>query len=108
MEKGVDGSVEAVRVINPSNVVLDGEAAERFRLHEVSSVGRYLEYHVTGVEANGGVGVYVKVVHEIVCLFHGVCGSFGLVEVDEDAGVDLSVEDEDAIDGLDVSDTFWV
>ena len=65
------------------------------------------------MEENDGVEICVEVVHEPVCLFHGVCGSFGLitsylVEGDEDAGVDLAVEYESAIDGLDVGDNFWV
>ena len=111
--KDVDGSVDAVRIINLSDVVMDGDAAAKFGLHEVSGVGRDLEYHVVGVEANSGVGICVEVVHEPVFLFHGVCGSFGLiisylVEGDEDAGVDLAVEDEGTIDGLDVGDIFWV
>ena len=62
MEKDVDGSVDAVRVINPSEVVMDGDAAVRFGLHKVSSVRKDLEYHVSGVEANGGVGICVEVV----------------------------------------------
>ena len=113
LEKYVDGSVDAVRVINPSEVVMDGNAAVRFGLHEVSGVGRYLEDHVAVVEANDSVGVCVEVVHDPVGLFRGVCGSFGLlgsyfVEGDEDAGVNLAVEDEGAIDRLDVGDIFWV
>ena len=65
------------------------------------------------MQANDGVGIYVEVFHEPVCLFHGVCGSFGLlgsylVEGDEGAGVYLDVEYEGDIDGLDVNDTFWV
>ena len=53
----------------------------------------------------------MEVVHAPVCLFRGVCGSFGmigyyLVEGNKDAGVDLAVEYEGAIDGLDVGDTF--
>ena len=113
LAKDVDGSVDVVRVIIPSVVVMDNDAAARFRLHEISGIGRYLEDHVSGVEANDGVGICVEVVHEPVCLCHGVCGSFGLlgsyfVEGDEDAGVGLAVEDEGAIDGLDVGDTFWV
>ena len=94
--KDVDGSVDAVRIINLSDVVMDGDAAAKFGLHEVSGVGRDIEYHVVGVEANSRVGICVEVVHEPVFLFHGVCGSFGLitsylVEGDEDAGVDLAV-----------------
>ena len=94
--KDFDGSVDAVRIINLSDVVMDGDAAARFGLHEVSGVRRYLEYHVVGVEANSGVGIYVELVHEPVFLFHGVCGSFGLirsylVEGDKDAGVELDV-----------------
>ena len=96
MENDVDGSVDAVRVINPSKVVMDGDAAAIFGLHEVSGVRRYLEYHVAGVEANDGVGICVKVVHDPVGLFRGVCGRFGLfryyfVVGDKDAGVDLDV-----------------
>ena len=111
--KDVDRYVDAVRVINPSEVVMHGNAAARFEFHEVSGVGRYLEDHVSGIESNGGVGICVEVVHEPVGLFRAVCGNFGLlgsyfVEGDEDAGVDLDVEDEGAIDGLDVGDTFWV
>ena len=113
LAKDVDGSVDAVRVMNPSDVVMDGNAAARFGLHEVSGVGRHLEDRFSGVEANDGVGICVEVVHEPVCLFHGVCGSFGLIgsyliEGNKDAGVDLTVEDEGDIDGLDVDDTFWV
>ena len=113
LAKDVDGSIYAVRVIDPSEVVMDGDAAASFGLHEVSGVGRDLEDHVAGVEANDGVGVCVEVVHEPVGLIHGVRGGFGLfgsdfVEGDEDAGVDLAVEDEGAIDGLDVGDTFGV
>ena len=113
LAKDVDGSVDAVRVINPSEVVMDGNAAVSFGLHEVRGVGRYLEDHVAVVEANDGVGVCVEVVHDPVGLFRGVCGSFGLlgsyfVEGDEDAGVNLAVEDEGAIDRLDVGDIFWV
>ena len=113
LENNVAVYVDAVRVINPSNVVMDGYAAARFGLHEVSGVGRYIEDHVLGVQANDGVGICVEVGHDPVCLFHGVCSSFGLlgydlVEADEDAALDLDVEDEGAIDGLDVGDTFWV
>ena len=61
--KDVDGSVDTVRVINPSKVVMDGDAAAGFGLHEVSGVRRDLEDHVAGVEANGGVGVCVEVFH---------------------------------------------
>ena len=55
----------------------------------------------------------MEVVHEPVCLFYVFCGRFGLlgsylVEGYEDAGVDLDVENEGAIDGLYVGDTFWV
>ena len=94
--KDVDGSFDAVRIINLYDVVMDSDAAARFGLHEVSGVGRDLEDHVAGVEANDGVGVCVEVVHEPVCLFHGVCGSFGLigsylVDGDKDTGVDLAV-----------------
>ena len=94
--KDVDGSFDAVRIINLYDVVMDGDAAARFGLHEVSGFRIDLEYHVVGVEANSGVGICVEVVHEPVFLFHGVCGSFGLiisylVEGDEDAGVDLAV-----------------
>ena len=65
------------------------------------------------MEENDGVGLCVEVVHEPVCLFHGVCGSFGLlgsylVEGNKDSGVNLAVEDEGTIGGLDVGDTFWV
>ena len=92
---------------------MNGDAAARFGLHEVSGVRRDLKDHVAGVEANDGVGICVEVVHEPVGLFHGVCGSFLLlrsyfVEGNEDAGVNLDVEDEGAIDGLDVGGTFWV
>ena len=50
------------------------------------------------MEANGGVGIRVEVVHDTVFFFHGVCGRFGLigsylVEGGKDAGVDLAVED---------------
>ena len=111
--KDVDGSVDAVRIINLSDVVMDGDAATKIGLHEVSGVGRDLEYHVVGVGANSGVGICVEVVHEPVFLFRGVCGIFGLlrsylVEGDEYAVVDLAVEDEVSIDVLDVADTFWV
>ena len=77
--KDVYGSVDVVRVINPSEVVMDGDAAASFGLHEVSGVGIYLEDHVAGVEENDGVGVCVEVVHDPVGLFHGVYGSFGLL-----------------------------
>ena len=77
--KDVDGFVDAVRVINPSEVAMDGDAAASFGLHEVSGVRRYFEDHVSGVEANDGVGICVEVVHEPVCLCHGVCGRFGLI-----------------------------
>ena len=92
---------------------MDGNAAARFGLHEVSGAERDLEDHVAGLEAIDGVGIFVEVVHETVCLFHGVCGRFGLlgsyfVESDEDAGADFAVEDEGAINGLNVGDTFWV
>ena len=92
---------------------MDGDAAASFGLHEVSFVGRDLDYHVAGVEVNDGVGICVEVVHEPVCLFHGVCGSFGLLgsyllEGNKDAGIELAVEDEGAMDGLDLGDTFWV
>ena len=91
---------------------MDGNAAARFGLHEVSGAERDLEDHVAGVEVKDGVGVCVEVVHDPVGLFHGVCGSFGLlgsylVEGDKDAGVELAVEDEGAIYGLYVGDTFW-
>ena len=94
--KDVDGSVDAVRVINPSKVVMDGNAARRFGLHEVRFFERDLEDNVSGVEANDGVGICVEVAHE-VCLFHGVFGSFGLIRSylikgDEDAEVGLAVE----------------
>ena len=79
LEKDVDRSVDAVRVINLSEVVMDGNAAARFGLHEVSGVGRDLEDHVAGVEANDDVGVCVEVVHDPVGLLHGVCGSFGMI-----------------------------
>ena len=75
----VDGSVHAVRVINPSEVVMDGDADASFGLNKVSGVGRDPEDHVAGVEANDRVGICVEVVHGPVCLFHGVCGSFGLL-----------------------------
>ena len=94
--KDVDRSFDAVRIINLYDVVMYGDAAARFGLHEVIGFRRDLEYHVVGVEANSGVGICVEVVHEPVLLFHGVCGSFGLiisylVEGDEDVGVDLDV-----------------
>ena len=113
LSKDVKGSVDAVRVINPYEVVMDGDSAARFGLHKVSGVGRDLDDHVTGVEANDGVGICVEVVHDPVGFFHGVYASFGLprsyfVEGDEDAWVDLSVEYEVSIYGLDVGDTFWV
>ena len=96
LAKDVDGSVDAVRVINPYEVVMDGDADASLGLHKVSGVVLYLEYHVAGVEENDGVGICVEVVHESVCLFHGVCGSFGLlgsylVEGDKDSGVNLAV-----------------
>ena len=96
LTKDVDGSVDAFRIINLSDVVMDGNAATGFVLHKVSGVRRYLEYHIVGVEANAGVGICVEVVHEPVCLFHGVCGSFGLlgsylVEGNKDSGVNLAV-----------------
>ena len=59
LEKDVDRYVDAVRVINPSEVVMESDAATSFGLHEVSGVGRDLEDHVTGVEANDGVGICV-------------------------------------------------
>ena len=82
---------------------MDGNADTSFGLYKLSGVGRYLEDHVPGVEAIDGVGICVEVVHEPVCFFHGVCGRFGIlksyiVEGKENAGVDLAVEDEDAID----------
>ena len=96
MAKDVDRSVDAVRVINPSEVFMDGDAAVSFGLHEVSGVGRYIEDHIAGMEANDDVGVCVEVVHESVFLFHCVCGSFGLlrsylVKGSEDSGVNLAV-----------------
>ena len=113
MAKEVDGSVDAVRVINPYDVVMYSDAAARFGLQKVSGVGRDLNDRVAGVEENSGVGICVEVVHESVGIFHGVCVSFGLpgsyfVEDDKDAGVDLSVEYEGSIDRLDLGDTFWV
>ena len=113
LENYVDRSVDVVRVINPSEVVMVGDAAASFGLHEVSGAGRDIEDHVAGVEANESVGICVEVVHDPVCLFHGVYGRFGMlesciVEGDKDAGVELDVEDEGVIDGLDVVDTFWV
>ena len=76
-------------------------------------MGRDIEDHVAGVEANEGVGICVEVVYEPVFLFYGFCGSFGLiisylVEGAKDAGVDLVVEGEGAIYGLDVGDNFWI
>ena len=50
LEKDVDRSVDAVRFINPFEVVIDGDAATSFRFHEISGVGRYIEDHVAGVE----------------------------------------------------------
>ena len=79
LAKDVDGSVDAVRVINPTEVVMDGNAAASFGFHEVIGVRRDLDDHIAGVEANGGVGICVEVVHGPVCLLHGVCGSFGLL-----------------------------
>ena len=79
LAKGADGSVDAVRVINPYKVVMEGNAAASFGLQEVSGVGRDIEDHIAGVEANDGVWICVEVVHEPVFLFHGVCGSFGLL-----------------------------
>ena len=75
---------------------MDGDAAASFGLHEVSGVGRDLEYHVAGVEANDSVGICVKVFHDPVGLFRGVCGRFGLfrcyfVVGDKDAGFNLDV-----------------
>ena len=58
LAKYVDRSVDAFRVINPSEVVIGSDAAARFGLHEVSGLGRYLEYHVAGIEAKT-VGVYI-------------------------------------------------
>ena len=55
--KDVDGSLDAVRSINTSKVVMDGNAAAIFGLHELSGFEKYLEDHVAGMEANGGVGV---------------------------------------------------
>ena len=68
---------------------------------------------VVGLIRRLAQSICVEAVHKPVCLFHGVCGSFGLlgsylVEGDEDAGVNLAVEDEGVIDGLDVGDTLWV
>ena len=54
--KDVDGSVDTVRVINPSKVVIDGDAAESFGLYEVSGVRRYPEDNVASMEVNNGVG----------------------------------------------------
>ena len=59
-------SVDAVRFINPSEAIMDGNVATRFVLHEVSSVGRDIEYHVADVESKGGVEICVEVVHEPV------------------------------------------
>ena len=64
LEKDVDGSVYEVRVINPSEVVMDSNADAIFGLHEVSGVGRDLEDHVAGLEANDGVGICVELVHD--------------------------------------------
>ena len=66
LENDVDGSVDVVRVINPSEVVMDGNAAVSFGLYEVSGVGRDLEDHVADVEENDGVVICVEVVHEPV------------------------------------------
>ena len=82
LEKDVYGFVDASRVINPSKVVMDGDTTASFGLHEVCSVGRNIEYHVAGVDANIGVGICVDVVHEPVFIFYGVCGSFGLLGSD--------------------------
>ena len=49
LENDVDGSVDVARVINPSEVVMDGNVATSFGLHKVSSVRRDLEYPVAGV-----------------------------------------------------------
>ena len=113
LAKDVDRFADTVRIINLSEVLMGGNATASFGLHEVSGVGRDIEDHVAGVEANDGVGIYVEGVHEPVCLFHGVCGSFGLlgsyfIEGNKDAGVDLAIEDEVSIDGLDGGDTFLV
>ena len=96
LAKDVDGSVDAVRLINPSEVIMDGDAAASFGLQKVISFRRDRDDHVAGVEANGGVGVCVEVVHETVGLFHGFYGIFGLlgsyfVEGNDYAGVDLAV-----------------
>ena len=72
LSKDIHGSVDAIRVINPSEMVMYGNAAASFGLHEVRDVGRYLEDHVAGVEANDGVGMCVEVFHEPVGLFHGL------------------------------------
>ena len=63
MAKDVDRFVDTVRVINPSEVVMDDNVAASFGLHEISSVGRYLEDHVAGLKANDVVGICVEVVH---------------------------------------------
>ena len=68
LAKDIDGSVDAVRVINPSEVVMDGDVAENFGFHEVSGVRRDLEDRAAGVEANDGFGICVEVVHEPVFL----------------------------------------
>ena len=96
LSKYVDGSVDAVRFINPFEVVIDGDAATSFRFHEISGVGRYIEDHVAGVEANDRIGICVEVFHDPVCLFHGAFGSFVLhrsylVEGYEDVGLNLAV-----------------
>ena len=74
-------------------------------MHEVIGVGRDLGDHAAGVEADDGVWICVEVFHEPVGLFHGVSGGFGLlgsyfVAGNEDAGVNLALEDEGDIDTL--------
>ena len=66
MGQDVDRSIDAVRVINPSEVVMDIDAAASSGLHKVSGVGRDLEDHVTGLKANDGVEICVEVVYEPV------------------------------------------
>ena len=66
LAKDVDRSVDAVRVINPSEVVMEGDTAASFRLHKVIDIGRDLEDHVAGVEETDSIGICVEVVHEPV------------------------------------------
>ena len=49
LAKDVDGSVDAFRFINQSEVAMDGDVAASFGLHNLSGVGRDLKDHVVGV-----------------------------------------------------------